>query len=863
MESSRIEAGAIRLDGHLDEPEWKSARPVSGLTQYAPQAGDEATEGIEARVLVSTTAMYVGMRLFDEQPDAIDARLDRRDVQQNTDAAMVLIDSYDDDRTAFAFQITPAGVKRDLVWFDDIREDDSWDAVWDAEVSLDESGWAAEFEIPLSQLRFAGGDGPHNWGIQFARQHFRTGETSYWAPILPEVFGRVSRFGQLIIPGPLRAPQAVEIQPYVAGALTRAPGDRADPFYDEIDADPSAGVDFKIGLSSDLRLTGTINPDFGQVEADPAQINLTAYELFFPERRPFFVEGLDVFNYGRIRSFFNMNRPVYLYTRRIGRSPQRFTFVPGSAYESAGDDGVVYTDRPGQTTILGAAKMTGRVGAFTVGVLDALTAPEYGRFAVVGPDGAMRLEDRDVIEPTSNYFVSRARGRFGRTQVGGIVTGVSRAQESALADLLPSQEWVVGFDGEHALSDEWIVSGLASGSRVLGSESAILDLQRDFIRLYQRPDARHLSVDPTRTALSGAAAEIALAKVSGTHWRGSISAAYTSPGFESNALGFQSRADQAYIGVAALYDETEMGAVFRNWRAWVWSALGSSLGGDRTHSFVGWSTNGQLRNFWQVGFQGFGSLRTVNERIARGGPLWTDPLTLSGTLNLTTDARNPVYSTSIVQGTIDEIGGSILGGSTTVVARPRPNLSVSVGPSLTRTISPVQYVTAFDDPAATATFGRRYVFGRIDRIDAALESRVDWTFSPEVSLQLFLRPLISTGRYTDYRELDRPRAMALPVYGVDMGTTMLNADGSTTIDPGDGGEPFTIADNDFTFRALQGNAVLRWEYRPGSAFFFVWQQQRSRYLVDDGRFRQRDVSELFTDPGQNVFLVKFSYWFAR
>jgi len=836
---------------------------ATDFVQLLPQEGDPASARTEARVLVGATFVYVGMRLHDRQPDAIDARLDRRDSDQTTDAATVLFDSYNDDRTAFAFRVTPAGVKRDILMYDDIREDDSWDAVWDVATSRDAEGWTAEFEIPLSQLRFAGGDGPHTWGVQFARLHFRTGETTYWAPILTSAFGTVSRFGSLTIPEMLRAPRAVEVQPYVAGSVTRAPGDAANPFYQATDASPAVGVDFKVGLTSDLRLTGTINPDFGQVEADPAQINLTAYELFFPERRPFFVEGLDVFNYGRTRSFFNMNRPLYLYTRRIGRSPQRGGFVPGSAVELAGETGAVYTDRPSQTTILGAAKMTGRVGAFTVGVLDAVTAPEYGRFAVLDGDGAMQLEDRAIIEPASNYLVSRARGRFGDTQVGGLVTSVSRVQDDALADLLPTQELVVGVDAEHALSDSWIVSGLASGSTVSGSEAAILDLQQDFIRLYQRPDADHLSVDSSRTVLSGTAAELAIAKVSGAHWRGSLSAAYTSPGFESNALGFQSRADQAYVGLSVIYDETEAGRVFRSWRANGFGALASSFGGDRTHSFASWNLSGQFANFWRATFSGFGSLRTVNERIARGGPLWTDPMTLQGALNITTDTRQPVNATGFVHGQTDEIGGGFAGGGLTVAGRPATNVSLSIGPSVTHTISPVQYVTAFEDPAATATFGRRYVFGRIDRIDASLESRIDWTFSPEVSLQLYLRPLISTGRYTDYRELDRPRALALPVYGVDKGTATENVDGSTTIDPGDGGEAFTVGDNDFTFRALQGNAVLRWEYRPGSTFFFVWQQQRSGYFVDDGRFRQRDVTDLFTDPGQNVFLVKFSYWFAR
>ncbi|MEL6443237.1 MAG: DUF5916 domain-containing protein [Bacteroidota bacterium] len=855
-------ASDIDIDGRLDEAAWATAEAASDFVQFAPQAGVAASEQTTARVLVGRTTLYVGLRLDDSQPSGIDDRLARRDTPPATDAASVMLDSYDDDRTAFVFQVTAAGVQRDALLFDDIREDASWDAVWDVATRRDDAGWTAEFAIPLAQLRFAGGEGPHTWGVQFRRTHFRTGEVAYWAPQLPSTFGIVSRFGALTIPGALRAPRAVEVQPYVASALTRAPGDAADPFYQASDLAPNVGVDFKVGLTSDLRLTGTVNPDFGQVEADPAQINLTAYELFFPEQRPFFIEGLEVFNYGRTRSYFNNNRPLFLYTRRIGRGPQRTAFVPGAAYDAAGEAGTVYTDAPAQTTILGAAKMTGRIGPFTVGVLDAVTAPEYGRFAVRG--GTEAMDDRAQIEPASNYLVARGRGRFGAAQVGGLLTAVNRnTNDDALATLLPSHEYVVGVDAEYALSDAWIVSGLGAASHVGGSADAMLGLQTAFRRLYQRPDADHLAVDSSRTTLVGTTAEVAIAKVSGTHWRGSLSAAYTSPGFESNALGFQTRADQNYVGLSVFYDEPEAQGWLRRWTANVFGSLGYSMGWDRTHSFMGWGLGMEFASLWSARLSGFANLRTVNDRITRGGPLWTDPLGAQASLTVTSDPRKAVGGTGYVHGGGDETGGGFYGGSVTMNARPAPGIVVSLGPDVTRTVSPYQYVTAFDEPAAAATFGRRYVFGRIDRLDLALVSRLDWTFLPTVSLQLYLRPLVSTGRYTDFRAFTEPGVMDLPVYGIDLGALRDNPDGSVTIDPGDGGATFEIADRDFTFRALQGNAVLRWEYRPGSTLFAVWQQQRSDTLVQDGRLRGRDLSALFTDPGTNVFLVKLSYWLAR
>ncbi|MEM9998250.1 MAG: DUF5916 domain-containing protein, partial [Bacteroidota bacterium] len=677
---------AIAVDGRLDEAAWTKADVASNFVQFAPQAGVIASERTEARVLVGTTTLYVGLRLHDTQPDGIDDRLARRDTPPATDAASVMLDSYDDDRTAFVFQVTAAGVQRDALLFDDIREDASWDAVWDVATRRDEGGWTAEFAIPLAQLRFAGGDGPHRWGVQFRRTHFRTGEVAYWAPQLPNVFGVVSRFGTLTIPGSLRAPRAVEVQPYVASALTRAPGDTADPFYQANDLAPNVGVDFKVGLTSDLRLTGTVNPDFGQVEADPAQINLTAYELFFPEQRPFFIEGLEVFNYGRTRSYFNNNRPLFLYTRRIGRGPQRTAFVPSAAYDAAGDAGTIYTDAPTQTTILGAAKMTGRIGPFTVGVLDAVTAPEYGRFAVRG--GATSMDDRARIEPASNYLVARGRGRFGAAQVGGLLTAVNRnTGDDALAVLLPSHEYVVGLDAEYALSESWIVSGLGAASHVGGSADAILGLQTAFRRLYQRPDADHLAVDSARTTLAGTTAEVAIAKVSGAHWRGSLSAAYTSPGFESNALGFQTRADQNYVGLSVFYDEPEAQGWLRRWTANVFGSLGYSMGWDRTHSFMGWNLSAEFATLWSARLSGFANLRTVNDRITRGGPLWTDPVGAQANLTVTSDQRKSVSGTGYVHGGDDEIGGGFYGGGVTVNARPTPGMVFSLGPDVTRTVS--------------------------------------------------------------------------------------------------------------------------------------------------------------------------------
>ena len=810
-------------------------------------------------MLYDGKAVYVGMRMDDSQPARIDARLGRRDSYIETDWATVMIDSYDDDRTAFMFRVNPAGVRVDRLLFDDVNEDQSWDAVWEVATSRDSAGWTAEFRIPLSQLRFAGGAAVQTWGLNFQRVHFRTGETSLWASILPSDQGYVSRFGTLADLRGLTPPRQLEVVPYVAASVERAPGDAADPFYSATEAAPRVGADVKYGITSDLTLTATVNPDFGQVEADPAQVNLGGFELFFEERRPFFVEGTDVFSL-QPRRFFANNRPNLLYTRRIGRSPQRRRFVPASVYDAATDEGTVYTDAPQQSTILGAAKLSGRVGRFSVGLLNATTGNEYGRYQAFGPGGGVVADDRALVEPLTNYLVGRTRGTFGRTVVGGLVTSVVRdTGEPALGALLPTTATVAGADVEHRLSDEWLVSAQLAGSRVTGSADALVGVQRAFPRLYQRPDADYLTLDSTATSLAGFTGEVNVLKAGGEHWLGGLHVSATSPGFDANELGFQSRADFANVGLVLVYQDNAPGGALNRWSTAAFGSLGGTFGGDRTTTFVGVEGNVQTKGFWGANGSLFVGPRTDDDRLTRGGPLATSPAEFEGSVYAYSDERKAVSVSGYAYASGDELGGWGLGAGPSVEVRPAPAVSFSVGPDLSLG-NARQYVTAFDEPAAVATFGRRYVFADLDQTTVSLSARLNWTFSPEITLQLYARPFVSTGRYSRVKALTEPGQLRLPVFGEDAGGTAVEGDnGSITVTPADGGRPFEVSNN-FTSRALQGNAVLRWEYRPGSALFLVWQQQRSGFEPDGALRFGRDVGGLFADPVENVFLLKLSYW---
>ncbi|MEL6615547.1 MAG: DUF5916 domain-containing protein, partial [Bacteroidota bacterium] len=642
LTATPVEAGAIRLDGVLDEAAWAQASGETGFTQFRPASGEPATEATTARVLIGPSALYVGMRMDDREADAIDTRLARRDEGVNSDQAAVVIDSYNDDRTAFFFRVSPGGVKMDILFYDDSESDRSWDAIWDVATTRDARGWTAEFKIPLSQLRYAAGDGPHTWGFQVARIHFRTGELSYWEPRSPTDDGYVSQFGTLTIPATLPAPRRFEAVPYVASGVTRAPGDAADPFYDATAFAPRAGLDLKLGVTSGLTLAATVNPDFGQVEADPAQVNLGGFELFFEERRPFFVEGSDAFSMSP-RRFINNRRPNLLYTRRIGRSPQRTAFVPPEASEASGDGGAVYSDAPQQSTILGAAKLSGRIGRFSVGILNATTRAEYGRFEAFGASGERVSEGRELVEPLSNYLVGRARGTFGQTLVGGLLTSVVReTDDPAIGALLPSTATVAGLDVEHPLGPDWRLTAQVAGSASTGSADAIARIQTAFPRALQRPDADHLTFDDTRTRLAGWTAEANLLKTDGENWTGAIHAAATSPGFDANDVGFQPRADFANVDGFVAYNQPEPRGVLNSWNASLGGGAAWNFGGDRIGTILIGGVDFQFRNFWTLSLDADAVPRFVDDRLTRGGPAALRDAGGFFGIGIGSDSRKPV-----------------------------------------------------------------------------------------------------------------------------------------------------------------------------------------------------------------------------
>ena len=852
--------GAIVLDGKLDEAAWQRA-PVARdeFTQSWPNPGQPGTEATEARVLYDGDAVYVAVRMFDSEPGKIVAPLARRDIGGITsDWAHVIIDSYHDKRTAFRFTVNPRGVQKDVYNSNDNSEDANWDAVWDVATRIDSAGWVAEYRIPLSQLRFgsASSGEERTWGFQVMRDIARKNERVSFNPWTPDGTGFVSRFGTLTGLVDLTQPQRLEILPYASTKLTSAKGDAANPFYRKYDTEPNVGADIRYGLPKGLTLTATINPDFGQVEVDPATVNLTAFETFFPEKRPFFLEGSDVFSFGRLRYHNDYGGQTFFYTRRIGRAPSRY---PSGT-------GINYVDMPEATRIAGAAKVSGRIGAWTVGVLNAVTAEEQAEVAstAAGADSAT------TVEPLANYFAGRLRRDFrrGQSSIGGMVTTASRQQSDLFRNSLSAGAGFGGVDFDHRWQrGKYAVGGFAMGSRVNGSPTVLTNVQRSAAHYYQRPDATHIDVDSNATSLTGHYMQFAASK-SGDSF-GSITAKQVSPGFEINDVGFHGRVDYRAVSPFWGFQSNKRERFTQNWFLGTWSNYAWNWDGDMIFHSYGGSTSATFNNLWgaNVGMN-FGP-GNMDDRLLRGGPLSRAPGYYSLNASFWTDNRKRVSVNPFTN--YRKLDDGSWNGSLGIWTEMRPSstVRVTVSPNYFRQHSKSQFVRPISDATATGTYGTRYIFANLDQTTFAIDTRVEITFTSKLALQSYIQPFVAVGSYQAFKEFTTPSEYDFAVYGQDRGTIVAgtNASGAPiyTIDPDDAGAAaaFNISNPNFNSHSLRGNAVLRWEYRPGSALFFVWQQTRSglerEFAFDAGR----DVGAIFRESPTNVFMIKAAYWLNK
>jgi hypothetical protein len=863
----------IRIDGRLTEEAWRNAPAIEDFVQGEPVEGAPAAARTVVRVLYDDEALYIGARLYEPDPARIARQLVRRDETGQADYFEVMFDPNLDRRTGYLFRVSAAGVQRDAYLHQDDQQDDSWDAVWSSGVHIDSVGWSVEMRIPWSQIRYEPSDSPQTWGVNFARWRVAAGELTYHALIPRNQHGRVSFFRPL---AGIRAPRHVrriELRPYVLARGRTGEADPSDPFFSGREGDARTGLDLRYGLGTAFTLDASVNPDFGQVEVDPAVINLTAFETFFSERRPFFVEDARIFDFdlsGRQSQLF--------YSRRIGREPQ------GRA-----PAGATHADIPDRTTILGAAKLTGRtVRGLSLGALAAATGAAEGRAYV----SASAPVDSLVVfpaEPRAYHAVLRARQDFrdGATTVGGIVTGIRRdLPADGTLDFLTSGGYTAGLDFEHLWGGrEWAIDGFIAASLVRGDSTALIRVQESPTHFRQRPDSRH-AVDSTRTSLTGAHWRLGLARRSGHHWTGNVSVAHLGPGFEVNDLGFSGATEHIAASGSVSYLEIEPGPIFREYRiraSTFQNFRPTAL--DRPLDLGGWGlarqfgsvwvdVNYTLNNFWQ----GFAELayrpESFSETATRGGPLLRSPSSRRAVARINTDRRRPVSIGTSADYQWSE-AFSMLESGIDLRWRPAPRFELAVNPVLEVRSTGDQYVSAFDDEDFADTYGRRYLFGDLERRTLSMETRMAVTFTRDLTLQLFAQPLLDAGRYTAYKQLVAPRTFDFRT--LEPGTPADNSgdgridgcrggdicfhDGRQYVDAtGDGRADHVFADRDFNVVSLRGNAVLRWEYRPGSTLFLVWQQRRFEQRpfgdFDPGR-DHRDILRLHPD---NVFIIKVNYW---
>ncbi|MFW6079868.1 MAG: DUF5916 domain-containing protein, partial [Gemmatimonadota bacterium] len=861
------DGSAIEIDGRLDESAWARAAVATEFIQNDPDEGEPATERTEVRVIYTPDALIIGATMHDSHP--ISSRLGRRDDDMNdSDWFSVALDSYHDHRTAFEFRVNPAGVRGDAVVsggtnrFD--RGDESWDPVWQVATSVidDGHGWVAEMRIPFSQLRFSDAD-VQTWGVQFQREISRNNEESVFAFTPTSERGGVARYGHLVGLRGLEPGNPIEVLPYIVSRAEYRRIAQSDdvafenPYRDGSDYFTGIGADLKYRVTSNLTLDATINPDFGQVEVDPAVVNLSAFETRFDEKRPFFVEGAEIFRFGGGGGGGGPGGgggTQLFYSRRIGARPY------GEAPSEA-----AYADIPDATTIVGAGKLTGRTASgWSIGVLEAVTAREYAPYTAV--DGG---EGEAMIEPLTNYVVGRLERqlRQGQTVVGGIVTAVNRdLADTPLLTELRSSAYTGGIDFSHEWADRaWSLSGYFAGSHISGEPAVIEAAQRSSARYYQRPDADHLSVDPDATALRGYAAEVELEKQAGLHWRGDLGLSATSPGYEVNDLGFQSRADHIRVEGQIEYVDFQPGRFFRDWNIDFGPELTWSYGGDLLERGVSVGGFGVLRNYWGGHFGYSRDLEGLDVRRTRGGPLTVRPASDRINFRIFSDRRKPWTFSVGGNASGDEADGSRRSVDVRFGFKPASNWTVSLGPRYSVQHDPAQYITQVEDPTATETFGRRYIFAPLDRTTLNMDVRLNVAFSADVTLELYAQPFIASGDFGAPRQLGAPRTFEFDSFGAD-GIGRIDAeDDGWRIDPdGDGpAESFFIDESDFNVRSLRGNAVLRWQWRPGSTLFLVWQQERSADAFAAGDFDfDRDARALFGAEPDNVLVVKMNYWFT-
>jgi hypothetical protein len=815
-----------KIDGVLDDEIWNLGEWQGNFTQQQPYGNTRGSESTYVKVLYDHSGLYVAIVCQDDDPEKIRDMFDRRDALTG-DMTGIAIDSYYDKTTAFEFNLSAAGQKMDLKHLGDYQWDFNWDAVWDGATSMIDTGWVAEMRIPFSQIRYSN-EAEHTWGMHVWRWIDRKKEEDQWQYIPLEAPAMVYLFGDMKGMKDIKTSRQIEFLPYALGSYNKS-GD--NPF------NGSGGLDAKVGISSDYTLDLTVNPDFGQVEADPSVLNLSAYETFYDEKRPFFLEGNDVFD-------FEMDGDLSYYSRRIGSVPE----TP-SSYGN-----IDLLDKPGRTTILSAAKITGKSKkGLSVGLVNGITARENGTSV-----DELGKENEFEVAPLSNFMSSRVKKEFegGNSNIGGFFSSVNRFSDDPISqEILPSGAYTGGVDMLHQWKNRnYFVEAKAIVSQLSGSSNSILIKQLSHIHRYQRPDADHLDVDSTMEKLSGHGGFVRIGKKGGK-WNFSGEGQYRSPGLNLNDMGYIRQSD--YFGERAeiSYDMNKPTTHIRDWNVKMYQEANWSFGGELNKSTMGASFSISNLKLWSLFLSGMYNFSHVDTRELRGGPALRNDPYYRLSLNAGSNSSKDFYG---------NLGYSHIGSVEDFFTQNSLNMSLTWLPirrmrfSAFINLSEQSYAQQFVKTIYTSNT-QESIVGNLERNTASFTLRGELFITPEISLQYYGNPYFSAGKYDQFKRVSSANS-----YDLNERFEMLN----TTYDEGEsaysfdlGAESYSFSDPDFSFIQYRSNVVFRWEYSPGSTLYFVWSHDRS-----DWRSVYNPVSDITGDlfglQGNNVFMMKLNYWFS-
>lgn len=793
---------APELDGRDTDAVWRVAPPMRDFRQFDPGEDLPPTFATEARAAYDDRYLYVLVRAFDPHPDSIVSLLSRRDVRTSSDQLKIIIDAYKDRRSGVEMAVNPAGVKRDFSIYSDNIEDPTWDGVWDVATRVDSAGWVAEFRVPFSQLRFTARD-MHEFGFGVWRDVARLNERHAWPVYRQSRRTLVSQLGTLTGISGIGTPRRLELLPYSVTRSVPRPASGPPGQSGQV----TGGLDLKAGLGSRVTLDATINPDFGQVEVDPAVLNLSAFEIRFDERRPFFQEGAGLYRCGGpCEGTF--------YTRRIGRTPQ----LRRSALD------------PLYTNISAAAKVTGR---FDNGVAFGLVTAATERVQGSGSS---------TVEPGTNYLVLRAlrEMRGGRSQFGMQLTDVRRQLDASTEAFLRRSATTLLVQGFHRFArDRWEWFGYSGLNEVRGSTAAIALTQRNSVHLYQRPDHEE-QYDSLRTSMGGVVASTGLRQIGG-RVRYDSYVRYASAGVEMNDLGFVNLVNDMSVRQSLDLRQLRPTRLLRSSFSQLSTESHWTTGGLLSGQNLSLHSSGSLHNNWggaiTTGVSDVGGTHCVS--CARGGPALKQSPKYTLRLDLVGDPRPAVVPRMAYRvGTSDDGRSWYRGGDAGTDLRVASRFSASLTVGYDQVTNDQQWIANY---GAALSDTSHYTFARLHQHILALTTRANWTATPTLSFQLYAQPFVTTGEYSNWRELDAPRA-------------------------GDYADRFrswrSTPPTGFNVKQFNSNAVVRWEYRPASVLFLVWQQGRAQDLATRGVFVPgRDVRDLFGARPLNTLLLKLSYWF--